>query len=118
MKEMYWISVLSNLQAVSIFVVVLGIMALIVISLIILMEKGGFRENAELVSKAGKTRKLLLITVVIAILTCIFVPSKRDLYLIFGVGATIDYINENETAKELPDKCIQALDAWVESLNK
>ena len=26
-------------------------------------------------------------------------------------------ISENETAKQLPDKCIQALDAWVESIN-
>ena len=38
--------------------------------------------------------------------------------LIFGVGSTIDYIKSNETIQEIPDKCINALDAWVESLNK
>lgn len=29
-----------------------------------------------------------------------------------------DYIKNNETAKQLPDKCINALDAWVESLTQ
>lgn len=37
--------------------------------------------------------------------------------LIWGVGSTIDYIQDNETAKQLPDKCVNALDAWVESLS-
>jgi hypothetical protein len=36
--------------------------------------------------------------------------------LIFGIVPTIDYIQNNETAKQLPDKCINALDNWVESL--
>lgn len=115
---MYWISVLSNLQVVSTLVLALGIIALVILSCVILMEKGSYCENTMLVSRAGKTRKLLLIPVVIAILICIFVPSKRDLYLILGVGATIDYLKENETAKELPDKCIKALNNWVESLEE
>ena len=27
--------------------------------------------------------------------------------MICGVGSTIDYIKENPTAKQLPDKCVQ-----------
>ena len=38
--------------------------------------------------------------------------------MIFGVGGTIDYIKSNETINQLPDKCVKALDAWVESLNQ
>lgn len=34
------------------------------------------------------------------------------------LGGTIDYIKSNETAKQLPDKCIKALDKWVENLNE
>lgn len=29
-----------------------------------------------------------------------------------------DYVKSNETAKQLPDKCIEALDKWVDSLNE
>ena len=35
--------------------------------------------------------------------------------LIYGVGGTVDYIKANPTAKKLPDKCINALDKWVDS---
>ena len=35
---------------------------------------------------------------------------KNDALLIYGVGGTIDYVKSNKTAKQLPDKCIKALD--------
>ena len=47
----------------------------------------------------------------------ILTPSKKDALLIFGLGSTIDYIQNNKKAQELPDKCVEALDAWLDSLN-
>ena len=38
--------------------------------------------------------------------------------MIYGVGGTIDYIKSNGTAKQIPDKCVKALDKWVENLIK
>ena len=43
---------------------------------------------------------------------------KNDALLIYGVGGTIDYVKSNETAKQLPDKYIKALDKWVDNLNE
>jgi hypothetical protein len=43
----------------------------------------------------------------------IFTPSQRDAYLIWGLGGTIDYLRENPTANQIPDKCIKLLDKWV-----
>ena len=43
----------------------------------------------------------------------LFIPSKKELYTIYGVGTTIDYLKENPTAQQLPDKCIKALDVWL-----
>lgn len=48
----------------------------------------------------------------------IFIPTTNEALLIYGVGGTIDYIKSNDTAKQLPDKCIKALDKWVENLNE
>ena len=48
----------------------------------------------------------------------VFIPTKNDALLIYGVGGTIDYIKSNDTAKQLPDKCIKALDKWADSLNE
>ncbi|EXZ39654.1 putative membrane protein [Bacteroides fragilis str. 1007-1-F  len=33
-----------------------------------------------------------------------------------GIGGTIDYIRQNETAKQLPDKCIKALDLFMDKV--
>jgi hypothetical protein len=56
-------------------------------------------------------------TLVISSLIFVFVPSTKEAVLIWGVGSTIDYIQDNETVKQLPDKCINALNDWVESLS-
>ena len=61
---------------------------------------------------------ICIITTLFTGITSIFVPTSKDAMLIFGVGGTIDYIKSNETIKQIPDKCINALDAWVESLTE
>lgn len=47
----------------------------------------------------------------------ILTPTKDEAMLIWGIGSTIDYIKDNETIKQLPDKCVNALNTWVESLS-
>ena len=44
-------------------------------------------------------------------------PTKKDALLILGLGTTIDYLQSNEKVQELPDKCVDALDAWLGLLN-
>jgi predicted PurR-regulated permease PerM len=56
-------------------------------------------------------------TLVISSLIFVFVPSTKEALLIWGVGSTIDYLQDNEVAKQLPDKCINALNDWVDSLS-
>ena len=46
----------------------------------------------------------------ILLLGAIFIPSKQDLYVIYGIGSTIDYLKENPTAQGLPEKYIKVLD--------
>lgn len=65
-------------------------------------------------------KKLLKIStpiLVVCLLIKIFVPTTKEALLIYGVGGTIDYVKSNPTAKQLPDKCVNALDKWVDSWN-
>ena len=48
----------------------------------------------------------------------ILTPNTKEAMLIFGIGTTIDYVKQNDTLKQIPDKCINALDAWVDSLTE
>lgn len=43
-----------------------------------------------------------------------FMPTTSSGYKILGVGGTLDYLKDNDTAKQLPDKCIKALDMLLE----
>lgn len=58
------------------------------------------------------------VVLAISVLGIFFIPSKQDMLLIYGVGTTLDYLQDNEKVQQLPDKCVDALEAWVESLSE
>ena len=62
-------------------------------------------------------KRFIFITI-IACLINFFIPTTNEALMVYGIGGTIDYIKSNETAKQLPDKCIKALDKWVDNLNE
>ena len=44
--------------------------------------------------------------------------NKQKIKKIAKAEPPIDYIKSNETAKQLPDKCIKALDKWADNINE
>ena len=54
----------------------------------------------------------------VSIFINIFTPTTNEALLIYGVGGTIDYIKSNDTSKQLPDKCVKALDKYLDNLTK
>lgn len=62
-------------------------------------------------------KRSIIVTLVLTVIN-IFIPTKNDALLIYGVGGTIDYIKSNGTAKQLPDKCVKALDKYLDNLTK
>ena len=62
-------------------------------------------------------KRSIIVTLVLTVIN-IFIPTKNEALLIYGLGGTINYIKSNDTAKQLPDKCIKALDKWVDNLNE
>ena len=62
--------------------------------------------------------KRFIFVTIIACLINFFIPTTNEALMIYGVGGTIDYIKSNETAKQLPDKCIKALDKWADNINE
>ena len=74
--------------------------------------------NESIFNSMLKYLKIFAATFIITLTVKAFVPSTKEALMIFGVGSTIEYLKSNEKAMQLPDKCIDALDAWVEELNK
>lgn len=112
MNELYWLTRLEYIQNFLVIVMSVSGIALFISFMIWAM--------ANYVEEAKSALKWIIgsfATLVISSLIFVFVPSTKEALLIWGVGSTIDYIQENETAKQLPDKCINALNDWVESLS-
>ena len=62
--------------------------------------------------------KRLIFVAIVACLINFFIPTTNEALMIYGIGGTIDYVKSNETAKQLPDKYIKALDKYLDNINK
>lgn len=118
MEEIYWITRLNGINVFLNVITVFGIVFTVI-------SIGGyiFTKNDDCVDDCWKKFWIKLFkycfpATIIVTLLFIFTPTTKEAFMIWGVGGTIDYVKSNETAKQLPDKCIEALDKWVESLNE
>lgn len=107
MSEIYWI---TRLEAIN---VLFGVMIAISIITFIINWIVNLVDDYNPIG----WRKCRIALFIIGVLGATFVPTKSDMLLILGVGSTIDYVQSNDTINQLPDKCVDALNAWVDSLN-
>lgn len=56
------------------------------------------------------------IALIVTTLLLVFIPSTKEAFAIYGIGGTIDYIKNNDKTKQLPDKVINALDRYVDTI--
>ena len=114
MSELYWLYVLGNLNGFCKFFIVLSIIAFVVCVIFYLVpqdEDFGFPLARKYIVKF--IRFTLLPILIISTIGNTFIPDTKTLYVIYGVGGTLDYLKENKTAKQIPDKAILVLDKYV-----
>lgn len=114
METIYWIQRLGAIHTTS--WIIFGISCIAVIVCIIVLAEIGFDRTVADYHTAIKGFKVSICVFALTLLLGIFIPSEKQLYAIYGIGGTIDYIKSNDTAKQIPDKCINALDAWVDKM--
>lgn len=115
MWEIYWLTRLEGLY--TLFIVLMTLSSIILISACLYTILEGIDSSDSRYPKFAKIIKKSLIYTVILGLLLIFTPDKKQLLLILGIGETIDYIQSNDVAKQLPDKCIIALDKYLTEIN-
>lgn len=135
MNEVYWITRLGALNFLFNAIIFISLVAIIILAMeLFAIKKTPDNEddkNLELQVVTGKVHNENLyynfvkkqfirafIVFVVSIVCNVFIPTKNEALMIYGVGGTIDYIKSNETAKQLPDKCIKALDKWADNINE
>ena len=127
MSEIYWITRLDSINTISLICVIVGVIISGIAAVIYYAANGqriyddshGYESSArENEGYANTCKGILIWSVPVSIifsLLMIFIPTTKQGFLIYGLGGTVDYIKQNPTARQLPDKCIKALDKWVES---
>lgn len=109
MNEIYWITRLDAIQTLAtIAVFILGVLTSIYI--IAWFIEDDFKNDSKFKNMAIKCAAYISIPIFLLV----FIPSKRDILMIIGIGGTIEYLKSNDTAKELPDKVIMAIDKFLD----
>lgn len=114
-ETLYWITRFDCINTFCFIVTAVSAVSATISCFTYLGSKADYDEESA--DTGAKILKLSTLILAMSSLIAIFVPTTKEALLIYGVGNTVDYIKSNEKAQQLPDKCIDALDAWVESLN-
>lgn len=118
MEQIYWLQRLAWVSDFFSAALIISSICLAVASTIVLFAAatGGLDEDS-FPSVRPYAKKLLLLFAFLCIGSAIL-PDKQDLWEIYGIGGTIDYIKSNDKAKELPDKVVDALTRYVDSIEQ
>lgn len=128
MNELYWITRFDGISAFLSLIAVLSVITTIVLFFIGLIK----RSDADIYLEYNESwkrymgiykmclywSKRCVIVFFVSVFMNMFIPTTNEALLIYGVGGTIDYIKSNDTVKQLPDKCIKALDKYLDNLTK
>lgn len=128
MSEIYWI---TRLDTICNFLTAITVVSFLISAFTVVfvvcnrIEANDYEEGGENWNYYMQRFKIFLSYfkrfIFVAIVACfinLFMPTTNQALLIYGVGGTIDYIKSNDTAKQLPDKCVKALDKYLDNLTK
>lgn len=116
MEELYWIHVIGNISELCKIIAVLAIVFFVGLIVVITSLSDNTSEWSYLFKKCRTALISSLITAISLAIVEVFTLSKEELYVVYGIGGTIDYIKSNDKAKKLPDKVVSAVDAYLESI--
>ena len=114
---MYWITRLSSIHDAFLFVFIIAMIVAFFTGMIVLLSSND-KDDYACFKQAKKRFITAIVAVVLSGIGLVFVPKTNEALLIYGVGTTIDYVDNNGTIKQLPDKAVRALDKYLDSLNK
>lgn len=108
---LYLCSIADSLHS---FFLIVGIIILIVL-VIIIGAFGSLYTESNMFKEAFKNKGWFVVGLISTFLGVI-VPTTNQCYAIFGVGTVLNYVNNSEEAKQIPDNAMKAVNRYLESL--
>lgn len=110
MITLYWLTVLGNISDLS---------AVSFCMFAVFCFFSSFEFFVKDATKSNKkTFKVCCIGLVVSLALCVIVPSKSELYAIYGIGSVLDYAKDSKEVQKLPDNAVKALNVYLENIQK
>ena len=114
MKELYFLTILDGLEIfLTILSIITGITAAIVLIFYVVWKSDSYDDEEYPLLKSWSIG--LSLSCALLCLLNVFIPNTKQASFIYGVGTVVDYVQNNQDLQQLPDKCVQALDMWVDT---
>ena len=112
MSTLYWLTVLGNVGLISSLLIVVFLIYFGALTIFV------FDKSLLCHHTLKRAWNICLTGLIISLIVNIMVPSKEELYAIYGVGTVIDYAKGSKEVQKLPDNAVKALNVWLENVNK
>jgi hypothetical protein len=109
----YFITIADNLHCISMVLSIISLIGTILTSMASIIDEDSARDSLVI-----KSRKLSITFLSIFAPIALFVPNSKQAAMIVSVGTTIEYVQNNEKIKELPDKAVLCLDKFIDEYLK
>ena len=118
MAEIYWLTRLASIKTMAIILLIVSVIVGISAAIWYINTSEDFmEEERNVLMKLIKTWKSTFVcSLLFGILGTIFIPTQREILLIYGLGSTIDFVKSNDKAKQLPDKAVDALTRYLDEI--
>lgn len=121
MEVLYFLTLLGKLN--SLLQAVLGIsLAFLVFGFIVWAVSkcdDSSEKDKEFYSKHVRLKaKIALAIAIVSVLLLVALPTREEAFLIYGGGTVIDYVQNNEEVKKIPDNAVKALNTWLETIHE
>ena len=111
MNEIYWITRMDTITAILIILLIVSAISTIVL-VVCYFDPDNDGEGIKKLLKKWSIASV--VSTFVLLLAVALTPDTKDMLMIYGVGGVVEYIRDNDTAKQLPDKAIQALDKLID----
>ena len=115
MNELYWIGRAGALHDFCIGMIVISAIGFLIVGIV---SADNYSYDIEPTSGFRKFVAGVVVTFFLGVIGAIFIPSKNELYAIYGLGTVIDYVQDNQTAQGIPDKAIKAIDKYLDGVSE
>ena len=120
--KMYWFTRLTTittaLKTILIISVILAGATLIFWAIVYFSDPeyvpGGEESKRRFLKIGSKTLCISIIIFVIGLIGKTFIPTTSEALVIYGVGESVEYLQHNKDAVQIPDKALQALNKYLD----